>query len=150
HKDRRYYEVVEDTIHQGFDYRYFVIRDACGEIRAVQPFFILDQDLLAGTNGAIAAPVAWMRRLWPRFMIARTLMVGCAAGEGHIDAPEVAGAAEIAQILSPAVVAQARTLGVKLIVLKEFPALYRAALQPFLAAGFVRIPSLPMVRLNIA
>ena len=49
-KHHRYYELVEDTIRQGFDYRYFVIRDALGEVRAVQPFFILDQDLLAGAQ----------------------------------------------------------------------------------------------------
>ena len=47
-KDRRYYEIVEDTILQGFDYRYFVLRDEAGEVRAIQPFFINDQDLLAG------------------------------------------------------------------------------------------------------
>jgi len=28
-----------------------------------------------------------VRRFWPRFLYARTLMVGCAAGEGHLDAP---------------------------------------------------------------
>src|SRR5208337_4393764 len=43
-KDRRYYELVEDTIHQGFEYRYFVLSDAAGEVRAIQPFFIADQD----------------------------------------------------------------------------------------------------------
>src|SRR5262245_31343026 len=46
-KDHRYYELVEDTIHQGFDYRYFILKDEGGEIRAVQPFFMNDQDLLA-------------------------------------------------------------------------------------------------------
>src|SRR5215469_12964982 len=48
HKDRRYYEIVEDTIHPEFDYWYFAIRDQHGEIQAIQPFFILDQDILAG------------------------------------------------------------------------------------------------------
>jgi hypothetical protein len=47
-KDRRYYEIVEDTIRQGFDYRYFVLHDEQGRVRAVQPFFVHDQDLLAG------------------------------------------------------------------------------------------------------
>src|SRR3954468_11789601 len=44
-KDFRYYEVVEETILQGFDYHYFVITDPDGGVRAVQPFFLLDQDL---------------------------------------------------------------------------------------------------------
>ena len=29
--------------------------------------------------------LAVLRQLWPRFLTARTLMVGCAAGEGHLD-----------------------------------------------------------------
>src|SRR5438128_4948029 len=83
-KDHRYYEIVEDTVRQGFDYRYFVITDASGTVRAIQPCFFLDQDLLQGF-GRQAALVERVRRLWPRFMRMRTLMVGCAAGEGHID-----------------------------------------------------------------
>src|SRR5215470_9914284 len=83
-KDHRYYEVVEDTI-SGFDYRYFVIRDEAGVVRAVAPFFLLDQDLLVGTDGPVKAIIDRVRRLWPRFMHMRTLMIGCAAGEGHLD-----------------------------------------------------------------
>jgi len=49
-KDHRFYELVEDTIRQGFDYRYFVIKDRDGEVQAVQPFFILNQDLLVVIN----------------------------------------------------------------------------------------------------
>ena len=49
-KDRRYYELVEDTIHDEFDYRYFIVRDAAGEICAIQPFFVLDLDLLIGAK----------------------------------------------------------------------------------------------------
>src|SRR5579864_6809289 len=47
-KDHRYYELLEDTLAQGFEHRYFVIRGAHGEVRAVQPFIVLDQDLLTG------------------------------------------------------------------------------------------------------
>jgi len=31
-------------------FRYFAIKDEDGSVRAVQPFFIIDQDLLLGTN----------------------------------------------------------------------------------------------------
>jgi Peptidogalycan biosysnthesis/recognition len=148
-KDHRYYEVVEDTIHQGFDYRYFVLRDETGHVCAVQPFFVLDQDLLAGSDPRLRRPVSFIRRLWPRFMMMRSLMVGCAAGEGHIDGSDALVAADHAQILASAIRRHARDLRVKLIVLKEFPARYRAPLKCFLDQGFVRFPSLPMVRLNI-
>jgi hypothetical protein len=81
-KHHRYYELVEDTIRQGFDYRYFVIRDALGEVRATQPFFILDQDLLAGSSQRTGALVAAVRRLWPRFLKLRTLMVAVRPAKG--------------------------------------------------------------------
>ncbi len=55
-KDHRFYEIVEETMRQGFDYRYFALRDAGGEVRAVAPFFVLDQDLCAGMIGARPAP----------------------------------------------------------------------------------------------
>jgi Acetyltransferase (GNAT) domain len=148
-KDHRYYEVVEDTLHQGFEHGYFVTRDALGEVRAVQPFFVLDQDLLAGTSPRVRGMIELMRRLWPRFMQMRTLMVGCAAGEGHIDGSDEWRRHEHARLLVAAIRRHARTLKAKLIVLKEFPARYRAALECFRAADFTRIPSLPMVRLDL-
>lgn len=49
-KDIRYYELVENTIHEAFDYQYFILRDPSGEVCGIQPFFILDLDLLAGTK----------------------------------------------------------------------------------------------------
>ena len=47
-KDSRYYEIVEDTICPEFKYRYLAIKTKAGDICAIQPFFVLDQDLLAG------------------------------------------------------------------------------------------------------
>jgi hypothetical protein len=69
-------------------FRYFAIKDEDGSVRAVQPFFIIDQDLLLGTNTRLEGVIGFVRRLWRRFMKMRTLMVGCAAGEGHLDGAE--------------------------------------------------------------
>jgi peptidoglycan biosynthesis/recognition FemAB-like protein len=147
-KDHRYYELVEDTLSEGFDYRYFAIRDADGEIIAVQPFFILDQDIVLGAGPATGGLVEAVRRLWPRFLMLRTLMVGCVAGEGHLDGRDAALAGN-AQALAAAIVGHARALRAPLIVLKEFPKAYRAPLRCFLDRGFARAPSLPMTCLNI-
>jgi Peptidogalycan biosysnthesis/recognition len=148
-KDRRYYELVEDTIHKDFDYRYFVIKDDTGTVRAVQPFFILDLDLLVGVSPKIGTLIDRVRRLFPGFMRLRTLMVGCVAGEGHLDATKTVSCHAPAQALASTVVEHARYLRAPLIVLKEFPAEYRLALGCFLTQGFTRVPSLPMTRLNI-
>lgn len=148
-KDRRYYELVEDTLHRDFDYRYFAIKDSTGTVLAVQPFFILELDLLVGASPKIGGIVDRIRRLFPRFMRMRALMIGCAAGEGHLDAIMQDSCSEPAQALASTVVEHARSLRVSLIILKEFPAKYRAALSCFLKQKFTRIPSLPMTRLNI-
>lgn len=34
-KDHQFYELVEDTIQQGFDYQYFAIKDGDGGVRAI-------------------------------------------------------------------------------------------------------------------
>jgi hypothetical protein len=147
-KDHRFYELVEDTIQQGFDYRYFAIKGRDGEVLAIQPFFILDQDLLGGVTSKMRAIVHSARRVWPRFLKMRTLMVGCAVGEGRLDGAELSHGSN-AQLLASAIVAHARDLRAPLIVLKEFPARFRKPLKCFLHHGFTRVPSLPMTRLNI-
>jgi Peptidogalycan biosysnthesis/recognition len=147
-KDHRFYELIEDTLPEGFDYRYFALKDAEGEIQAVQPFFILDQDLIAGAGPRTTAVVKAIRRVWPMCLTMRTLMVGCVAGEGHLDGTGPALAAN-ARLLAAAIVARARHLGAALIVLKEFPKAYRGPLSSFLDHGFSRVPSLPMTWLNI-
>ena len=96
----------------------------------------------------IDAVTRFIRRLWPRFMKMRTLMVGCAAGEGHLDGSEGVQA-DYVRVLARELVSHARALKAPMIVLKEFPAKYRAALQCFLAEGYTRVPSMPMTRLNI-
>jgi hypothetical protein len=149
HKDRRYYEIVEDTLHPEFDYSYFALRKRDGEIWAVQPFFILDLDVLAGIPHWFGRCVDAIRRFWPRFMILRTLMVGCAAGEGHLDGDNDLARAAIAKLLAQSIVRHARAQGARLIVLKEFPKKYRRALSSFVEEGFARIPSMPQTRLGI-
>jgi hypothetical protein len=147
-KDHRYYELVEDTILQGFDYRYFAIRDRHGAVLAIQPFFILDQDLLAGAARRIRMIVTPVRRVWPRCLKMRTLMVGCAVGEGHLDGDESTHKSN-ARVFASTILILARELKVRLIVLKEFPAKYRETLNYLLRHGFSRVPSLPMTCLNI-
>lgn len=146
-RDHRFYELVEDTICDGFDYWYFAIKQD-HEIRAIQPFFVVDQDLLAGVSPKLRMMADAVRQVWPRFLRMRTLMVGCVVGEGHLDGAELSHAAN-ARILAAGIVKHAHNLNVRLIVLKEFPTRYRQSLTCFLRCGFSRLPSFPMTRLDI-
>src|SRR5271166_5357930 len=73
-KDHRFYELLEDTLTDGFSYGYLVVESG-GDARAIQPCFIVDQDLLGGISGFAKRCFDTVRRVWPRFMRARTLMV---------------------------------------------------------------------------
>ena len=149
-KDRRYYEIVEDTICPDFRYSYFAIHDRDGAPRSIQPFFVLDQDLLVGLGSRALKIAHVIRKLWPRFLVMRSLMVGCAAGEAHLQATGEPARRRDAELLSADIVRLAKEQKACLVVLKEFPSQYRRALSCFLSRGFSRIPSMPMTRLNIA
>src|SRR3954469_20417692 len=85
-KDHRYYEILDDTLRDNFEYLYFAIVDHNGRVRAVQPFFLVDQDLLEGLGAEHFRWISLVRRFYPRFLRVRTLMVGCSAGEAHLAA----------------------------------------------------------------
>lgn len=148
-KDSRYYELVERTLPEGYDYRYLVLEDESGAVRAIQPFFILDQDVLAGSGPKVRGMAGRLRRLAPRLLKLRTLMVGCTAGEGHLPFATPEAARWTADNLHAALKAYARHVGAGMVVLKEFPAAYREPLQRFAEDGYVRVPSMPATRLNI-
>jgi len=146
-KDHRYYELLEDTLRDGFKYGYFSV-ESDGTICAIQPYFLVDQDLLAGITGGLKEFIVGIRRLWPRFLRAWTLMVGCAAGEGHLDGDDASQLAT-ARLMAHSLPQLARELNCVMIVLKEFPAKYRRPLQCLRDAGFARMPSMPMTTLSI-
>ena len=148
-KDHRYYEILNDTLQDNFEYRYFAILDACGQVRAVQPFFLVDQDILEGLAARRVRWIAIVRKFYPRFLILRALMVGCAAGEAHLAASATLPVNVVAETMSSGIVRQATSLNAQLIVLKEFPARYRDVLHCFIQCGFARAPSMPMTMLNI-
>jgi hypothetical protein len=148
-KDHRYYEILDDTLRGNFEHRYFAIVDRNDHVRAVQPFFLVDQDILEGLGAERIDWIASVRRFYPRFLKLRTLMVGCSAGEAHLAATETLPVDIVAETLSNGIIKQARSLNAKLIVLKEFPSRYRKILHCFLQCGFARAPSMPMTMLDI-
>lgn len=148
-KDYRYYEILDDTLRSDFEYRYFAIVDNDGRVRAIQPFFLVDQDILEGLGVERIRWISLIRRFYPRFLKLRTLMVGCSAGEAHLAATENLPVDTVAETLSNGIIKQARSLNAQLIVLKEFPSRYRRVLHCFLKRGFARAPSMPMTMLDI-
>jgi predicted N-acyltransferase len=148
-KDHRFYEITERTLGSDFEHHYVVLEDEHGTVRAVQPIFLVQQNLVEGVPGRTRTAVDVVRRRFPRFLTMRVLMVGCAAGEGHLGACAPGDDAWVAEALHSSLKRYARRFGASLVVLKDFPAKYRESLRSFSNNGYARVPSMPMTRLPL-
>ena len=148
-KDHRYHEIVDETLDGNFEHHYLVLEDDSGNVRAVQPVFFVRQNLVEGLRGKIRSTVDFLRKKFPRFLTMRVLMVGCAAGAGDLGVCDEKDEAWVAKALSASLRTYARQNGASLVVLKDFPAKYRLALESLSSNGYARIPSMPMTRLAL-
>src|SRR5437667_6074532 len=87
-KDHRYYEIVEETLECGFEHHYLLFEDRSGNARAIQPVFLVRQNLVEGVPGNVRSFVDAIRKVFPRVFTMRVLMVGCGAGTGDLGACE--------------------------------------------------------------
>ena len=150
-KDARYYDIVGGTL--GFSCHGLLLEDRDGTLRGAQPFFFVDQDCVTTAPAWVRAPVRLVRKVFPRFLRLKMLMVGCAAGAGHLGGAAAAERGGL-PLLREVMVAVARAHRAALVVWKDFPADYRGPLSPLHRAGeagacYVRIPSMPATRLEL-
>ncbi len=148
-KDRRFYEIVADTLGPNFEHHYLLFEDRAGNVRGIQPVFFVRQNLVEGIP-ALGRAVEKIRKTFPRFLTMRLLMVGNAAGEGHLSRSESSDVAWMAEALREVLPVFARRSKASLIVFKDFPATYRAALADLAGGDFTRVPSMPMTELPLA
>ncbi len=138
-KDHRYHRICAETLAGQFDHRYLLLENSATGETSAQQIFIVKQDLTAGMPGKLRAVLNWPRKIFPRWMSLRILMLGCSASEGSLDRT----AAWAVDAMREAVGAFARHVKVSLVLLKDFPSQYREALRPLLSQGFSRAPSMP-------
>jgi predicted N-acyltransferase len=148
-KDHRYYEIVEETLQDGFEHCYLLLENDSGNARGIQPVFFVRQNLVEGVPGKISSIVDRIRKILPRFLTMRVLMVGCAAGTGDLAACNENDESLVANALQASLSTYAKENKASLVVLKDFPATYRSELEPFSINGYARIPSMPMTRLSL-
>lgn len=143
-KDHRYYELVAETLTDRFDCRCLLLEDEAGLPVAIQPCFLVEEDLVLASSAAVRRIVGWVRRVFPRFLRLRLLMAGCAAGEGAVAggrAPTVARAA------TAALLQHAGGEKAALVVWKDLPAACRPVFAPL--SRLVRLASMPATRLDL-
>jgi predicted N-acyltransferase len=147
-KDHRFYEIVEQTLDSQFEHSYLLLEDQAGQVRAIQPLFFVQQNLVEGIP-TLRGLMASIRRRFPRFLTMRVLMVGNAAGEGHLSACSPEDEDWVANALLATLKTYARQSKASLVVFKDFAARYRHALRNFSANGYTRVPSMPMTELQL-
>jgi predicted N-acyltransferase len=148
-KDHRYYEIVQETLQCGFEHHYLLIEDHAGQVRAIQPMFFVRQNLVEGVRGKVRSIVGTIRKMFPRFLTMRVLMVGCGAGAGDLGACDKDDEPFVAKALQSSLQTYAKQNKASLVVFKDFPANYRSALDVLNSSGYARIPSMPMTRLSL-
>jgi hypothetical protein len=149
--DHRYYELTHEALGHQFEHYYLLLQDHAGSTRAIQPFLLVDQDVATGLPGPMRRVLQAVREKFPSTLYMRMLMVGCAAGEGHLVRDRVTGGDRwVAQALRETLQPVARALKAGMIVFKDFPKAYRESLAELNRGGYVRVPSMPGSRLDLA
>jgi Acetyltransferase (GNAT) domain len=145
-KDARFYEIVERTLPDQFAYRYFILKNERTSAFAIQPFFFVEQDLIAGLPSRVRSAADAVRKVFPRFLKLKMMMVGCAAAEGHLDCAD----AWAVEALHEASTLYARRAKASVVLLKDFPSTYRDTLARFSNDGYSRLPSMPAAKLDLS
>lgn len=146
-KDYRYYRTLEETFAAEFPQRYLILRDAAGEVRAIQPLFLVAQDITAGCSPRLRAMLRPLRR-WLTF---RLLMAGCVVGDGQIGARKGEDLPAVCEALTAALDLYARREGISLVLFKDLPISCRRTFGALTRSRrFTRVRSLPAVTLNLA
>src|SRR6201993_1852453 len=148
-KDHRYYEIVEATLECGFEHHYLALETRSGDVLAIQPVFFVRQNLVEGVPGKIRSIVDAVRKVFPRFLTMRVLMVGCGAGTGDLGACDQKDEPWVANALQATLRTYAKRNKASLVVFKDFPANYRSPLKTLVSNAYARIPSMPMTRLSL-
>ncbi len=146
-KDERYYQTLEATMGAEFTQRCLVIWRANGDgALAIQPFFFVDQDL---TVSLPAWARACLRPLQERLKT-RILMAGCIVGDAQMGVADPALLPQACEAVDDSLDQYARREGVSLVLFKDMPAEYRAAMRPLVSRGRLTVlPSLPAVTLEL-
>ena len=152
-KDDRYYRLCEATLQQpNFHYRYLLLTDQAGAVRALQPFFFTDQDILAGLSAGLRAQAERIRRAFPPVhdpQDAHGRLHGGRGpprthGAGWPDAEAVAGLLEAFEIYG-------RAQKATIVTFKDFTKGHRLVMTPVAKQhGYARMPSFPATTIDLS
>ena len=148
--DHRYYDITHHALRDQFSHYYLVLKDSNDETRAIQPFFLVKQDIVLGMPDFFTRLIENVRKKFPSALKLNTLMVGCSAGEGQlVKANGTLEASWVVRALGEVLPLVAQKLKAELIVFKDFPKINRTQLDQLDQFGFKRISSMPATKLEL-
>ena len=151
-KDHRWYEIVADTLGADFDCRALVLEDENGVARVIQPIFFVDQDVLATAPQFVQRIARALRKVAPRLLKLKILMIGCAAGEGRVAGEDEVQRQAVLEASADAIGEAVHHEKAWLVVWKDFPAEDRALLSSLtaeFAGAYTKVASMPATRLSL-
>ena len=146
-KDFQYYDLIEQTMRRGFDYRYLLVFDKNDRPLALQPLLLATQDLAISAGANVARLVAKLRTYWPHFLQSRIALAGCLVGDGKMGTMESDETAS--PLVAEALEKYSGSVGVRLVGFKDFPARMRSDLSSLNQAGYVRVTGFPSLILDL-
>jgi hypothetical protein len=146
-KDFQYYNLIEQTMRYGFEYRYLLVFDENHSPLALQPLLLASQDLAISAGARVARLVAKLRTHWPRFLKSRVALAGCLVGDGKMGTFKSDKTA--APLVAEAIEKYAGSVGIRLVGFKDFPAWTRSAFSSLNQAGYVRVIGFPPLILDL-
>ena len=146
-KDFQYYDLIEQTMSCGFEYRYLLVFDEHDWPLALQPLLLASQDLAISADASVARLVAKLRTRWPSFLKSRVALAGCLVGDGKMGTMKSDETA--VPLVAEAVEKYADSVGIRLVGFKDFPARTRSAFSSLNQTGYVRVTGFPPLVLDL-
>lgn len=145
-----FYKALQNSELSGFIFYYLVIFRE-DEIALIAPLFSADFNLDIAVEGIFSVVIKLIRRVFPRFMISKTLFCGSPFAEyGALGIrQELRDNLELIPLLGRQVNDLAAKLNAPLVIFKDFPEEKAALLDVLTRHGFSRAKSFPAVLVDV-
>ncbi|MFY9402429.1 MAG: GNAT family N-acetyltransferase [Candidatus Omnitrophota bacterium] len=139
-----FYQSIEESHLKEFKLYYLFLYGQEG-LRLIAPLFISDFNLDIAVEGFLKKVIVFIRKIFPRFMIIKSLFCGSPFGESGLIGFNQANKDSSAEVKELAVALKklSKEKGAKLIIFKDFPLNLAKRLQVLLKEGFFKVNSFP-------
>jgi len=145
-----FYKALGDSELNEFTFSYLVVYQD-DTLAAIAPLFSADFNLDIAVEGALSKIINLIRRVFPRFLIMKTLFCGSPFGEhGVLGIRKIfRNDPELLRQLQAGIKELASKLNTPLIIFKDFLGDSCALLDPLTNRGFIKLESFPSVQVEL-